>query len=353
MKGSNRASALTLAQKCKVASLKLSTIVFWLKNILASNWQGYLNTIKSDATGSKEDVYTSKVKYILKRGRPYIWVPESDLHNVNTIIDERGSFSVASPFPGPLAKLLKSMNKVGVYLNLHHLSFAFPARVALTGDVETLNDKKAQAVTDILKDVMLSEEKAIRELSYTVSGVLSSSNHLSTSRSENLKELLDGGEKYCHHSKPSINDAWFHVSAESGMGDIISCMFVDCNGGTHEVNFEDIERCKADLLTSYSAKLIDGINQSEARRRALIIFCFIYLNVHARDAFMLSIDRKGFDVLGKVRGNATIDEVGEYQWKQFRFTFKEEARDVESFCRQLVQMEEEAVKRVSSYSGLG
>ncbi|OMO58949.1 FMN-binding split barrel [Corchorus capsularis] len=309
MKGSNKASALTLAQKCK--------------NILASNWQGYLNTIKSDATGSKEDVYTSKVKYILKRGRPYIWVPESDLHNVNTIIDERGSFSVASPFPGPLAKLLKSMNK-------------FPARVALTGDVETLNDKKAQVVSDILKDVMLSEEKATRELSYTVSGVLSSSKYLSTSRSENLKELLDGGEKYVIYK--------FNLS---------SCMFVDCNGGTHEVNFEDIERCKADLLASYSAKLIDGINQSEARRRALIIFCFIYLNVHARDAFMLSIDRKGFDVLGKVRGNATIDEVGEYQWKQFRFTFKEEARDVESFCRQLVQMEEEAVKRVSSYSGLG
>lgn len=31
---------------------------------------------------SKEDVYTSKVKYILRRGKPYIWVPEKDLHNV-------------------------------------------------------------------------------------------------------------------------------------------------------------------------------------------------------------------------------------------------------------------------------
>ena len=27
-----------------------------------------------------------------------------------------------------------------------------------------------------------------------------------------------------------------------------SCMFVDGNGGTHEVDFEDIERCKANLL---------------------------------------------------------------------------------------------------------
>lgn len=31
---------------------------------------------------SKEDIYTSKVKYIIKRGRPYLWVPEKELHNV-------------------------------------------------------------------------------------------------------------------------------------------------------------------------------------------------------------------------------------------------------------------------------
>ena len=52
-------------------------------------------------------------------------------------------------------------------------------------------------------------------------------------------------------------------------------------------------------------------------------------------------------------GKATKAEVGEYQWKQFRFTFKEEEGDVESFYRQLVQMGEEAVKKVSSCSGLG
>lgn len=31
---------------------------------------------------SKEEIYTSKVKYFVKKGRPYIWVPEKDLHNV-------------------------------------------------------------------------------------------------------------------------------------------------------------------------------------------------------------------------------------------------------------------------------
>lgn len=31
-----------------------------------------------------------------------------------------------------------------------------------------------------------------------------------------------------------------------------------------------------------SARLIDGINQSEARRRALMLFCFVYWNVNAK-----------------------------------------------------------------------
>ena len=67
---------------------------------------------------------------------------------------------------------------------------------------------------------------------------------------------------------------------------------------------------------------------------------------------MLSIDQKGFDVLGKVSGPVSKDGYGQYQWKEFRFSLKEEARDVETFCRQLVEREEEAVKLVSSCSGL-
>lgn len=68
---------------------------------------------------------------------------------------------------------------------------------------------------------------------------------------------------------------------------------------------------------------------------------------------MLSIDRKGFVVLGKVPSPIEKDGSGGWQWKEFRFTFKEEAHSVEGFCIQLVDMEEEALKNVSSYSGLG
>lgn len=307
MKG-NKPTVLTFAEKCK--------------NILASNWQGKLNTIKADAKGSKEEIYTSKVKYFVKKGKPYIWVPEKDLHNVNTIIDERGSFAVTSPFPGPLANLLRSIKKT-------------PARVALAGDVVPLKSEKVKFIAENLKETISSEKKLVKNSTYAVSGVLSSSNLGSTPRSESLQELLDGNEQYTVYR--------FNLS---------SCTYMDSNGGTHEVDLADIEASKSDPLSPFSSSLIDGINQSELRRRALILFCITHFNRNAKDAFMLSVDRKGFDVLGKVLGPVKNDGSREYQWKEFRFTFKEEARDVETVCRQLVEMEEEALKNVSSFSGL-
>lgn len=237
MKGS-KTTILTLAEKCK--------------NILASNWQAQLNTIKADAKGSKGGIYSSKVKYILKKGKPYLWVNEKDMHNVNTIIDDRASLAVASPFPGPLANLFKSMQKL-------------PARIAITGNVAPLKEEKVQLVAESLKEVMLSEQRQINEAPYTVSGVLSSSNLITTSRSENLKELLEGVEEYGVYR--------FNLS---------SCMFIDGHGRTHEVDMEAIEASKVDPLAFLSAKLIDGINRSESRRRALVLFLFCVLECRCK-----------------------------------------------------------------------
>ncbi|KAL0388182.1 UNVERIFIED_CONTAM: hypothetical protein Sradi_2700000 [Sesamum radiatum] len=303
-----KSSVLTFAEKCK--------------NILASNWQGHLNTIKADAKGSKEEIYTSKVKYIVKKGKPYIWVPEKEMHNVNTIIDERGSFAVSSPLPGPLAHLLRSIRKL-------------PARVALVGDVVHLKDEKAMSAAESLRETILAEQRAVKELSYSVSGTLSSSYLGSSLRSENLEELLQGNEQYSVYR--------FNLS---------SCMYIDGNGGVHEVNLEDIEKSKAEPLSLFAMGLIDGINQSEMRRRALILFCITFLKENAKDAFLLSVDRNGFDVLGKVLGSVNADGSREYLWKELRFTFKDEAADVETFCHRLLEMEEEALKSVSRFSGI-
>lgn len=300
----NKSSVLTLSQKCK--------------NILASNWQGILNTIKADSKGSKQEIYSSKVKYLLNKGKPYIWVPQKDLHNVNTIIDERASFAVPRPYPGPLANLLRSMKKL-------------PVRIALTGEVVPLGDEKVRSAIESLRKMVMSEQKEIIESSYAVSGILSSSTFGNTSRSENLVDLLDDVDSYAVYK--------FNVS---------SCMFIDGNGGNHEVDPDDFGTSKPDRLSSFAAKLIDGINQSEIRRRALVVLCFAFLNENAKDAYILSVDRKGFDMLAKV-----LSSGGEYQWKEFRITFEEEAEDVELFCSKLVQMEDAALDKLKSCSGLG
>lgn len=309
MKKANKTALLTFAERCK--------------NILASNWIGSLNTIKADAKGSKEDIHTSKVMYVIRKGRPYIWVPEKDLHNVNTIIDERGSFSVASPFPGPLAYLFRSLEKL-------------PPRVALTGDITRLKSEKAQDAVERLRGAILSEQKAIEDFGSTVSNVLKSSSLKYTSRSQHLKEFLEGNEERVVYKF-----------------DVRSSMFIDSKGGMHEVDAEDFGTSKADSLAPFSAALIDGINQSDARRRALMLFCHVYFNANAKDAYILRVDRKGFDMLGKVPSLTVGDGFGQCEWKDFRFTLKNEATNIGDFCQQLMEMEEEVVKRITNYSGLG
>ncbi|XP_047939254.1 uncharacterized protein LOC125186834 isoform X3 [Salvia hispanica] len=297
-------SVLSIAEKCK--------------NVLASNWQGKLNTIKADSNDSKEEIYSSRVKYVVQKGRPYIWVPEKELHNVNTIIDERGSFAVSSPIPGPLASILKSVKKL-------------PARVALIGDAILLEDEKAKLAAESLKETLLADQKAVEEINYSVSGILNSSHLGSTSRVANLQELLQGDAQY--------NLYKFKVR---------SCTYIDTNAIVHKVNPKDVENSKADRLAQFSMSLIDGINRSETRRRALILFCITFLNENAKDAFILSVDMKGFDVLAKVLGSVKGDGSREYQWKELRFGFKDEASDAETFCQRLLEMEEEALKKISS-----
>ncbi|KAL0016943.1 hypothetical protein SO802_004012 [Lithocarpus litseifolius] len=127
-------------------------------------------------------------------------------------------------------------------------------------------------------------KRKLSKCSYTVSGVLSSSDLSCTSRSESLKELLEGDEKY--------------------------------------------------VVYKFNLRV---------RLEGHITF-LLYVML---DAYMLSIDRKGFDVLGKVPSPLLKDGSSQYQWKEFRFTLREEASDVENFCHQHVEMEEEAVKKIS------
>lgn len=307
----------------KAKSVALS-VIHKCRNILAAGWEAHLNTVKADAKGSKDEIYTSRVHYMIQKGTPYLIVPENDMHNINIIIDERGSLAVSSPIRGRVAGLLKSLKKT-------------PPRVAMTGDVLRLKDSKVPIIADSLKKAILKEHEAASGASYGVSAILSSASATCKSRSEGLLSLLSEESSY------SILKF-----------DIGSCVYIDSNGSSHDIEMDSFEPPKADLLMPFSAKLVDGINRNESRRRALMIFCFEYFNVIARNAVMLSVDHHGFDVLAKVPESAILADVPrQYHWKEFRFTFKEPAKDAEEFCRMLVGLEEEVLKNMKRYSGLG
>ncbi|KAJ8535465.1 hypothetical protein K7X08_023185 [Anisodus acutangulus] len=129
---------------------------------------------------------------------------------------------------------------------------------------------------------------------------------------ESLKEVISSESSMIEKFSYSVLDKKYVVLKFNPS----SCMYIDSNGGTHEVDLEEVQATKPDPLSSYTMSLIDGINQSEARRRALILFCITHLNKNAKDAYLLSIDRKGLDVLGKVLGPIRSDGSGEYEWRE-------------------------------------
>lgn len=337
----------------QVAAFKLFSLAERCKNILAANSQAVLNTIKAAASpyaglitikpdakpatnvdadvdvneskDSNDEIHSSKVQFFLRNGIPYLWIKGGDMHNMNVMIDERGSLSVLNPFPGPLLGLIRSLNMV-------------PPRVALAGDLLGLSDKKARDAKEFLKETIFLEYKTISEASHSVSGILSSAGSTCRTVGENLQKVFDVDEK----------DKY-----EIYKFNIRSCSYIDGNGESYEVEPNDFKVSKSDVLSPLAGKLIDGINQNVERRRALMLLCLIHFNVNVGDALMLSADSKGFDVLAKVNRAAKESRViNQKQWNEFRFTFKESVPNIEVFCSMLVDMEEEALKYVKSISGI-
>lgn len=299
------ASYITFAERCK--------------NILAGNWQGVLTTVKADAAGSKEQLHSSTVHYMFKKKTPVMWLQEDDLHTVNTILDERGSICIDQTDPPSLTNFLRAVGK-------------FPPRIILVGDVIALEDDKVASAKMELNKMILSEKNTMDRASYPVTGILNSSGSILNARIKGLETLLQGIET--------------SVLYEFNMR---SCNYVDVLGQKHEVDLKDIERALIDPLSPFFGALIEGINRSEARRRGLMLFCFVYLNVRARDALIISVDRKGFDVLGKVATDLKKDASASsnFEWKDFSFSFGREVEDIETFCFLLSKMEEEALKQIS------
>lgn len=60
----------------------------------------------------------------------------------------------------------------------------------------SLSFQQIKLAAESLREIISAERKIFKESSYSVSGILSSSRSASTSRSENLKELLEGNKQY-------------------------------------------------------------------------------------------------------------------------------------------------------------
>jgi hypothetical protein len=106
--------------------------------------------------------------------------------------------------------------------------------------------------------------------------------------------------------------------------------------------------CQLDLLAE--------LNESGEWRREFTLFCAAYLGVEAADAFVLSADRLGFSVLGRVAGDsgggegggtagsgAGVGEGREGRWRLFRFAFEREVSGREAFMHILDEMRREVV----------
>ncbi|XP_050217879.1 uncharacterized protein LOC126668741 [Mercurialis annua] len=191
--------------------------------------------------------------------------------------------------------------------------------------------KFALLALENVKEVIESEHRAMNKF-YEICGTLNCSNRAITSRSENLKKLLDGGEKY-NMKEGNFPSSSFpeHIGGSSTYPD--RYWFIEFYDNVKKTESENVKICKPGPLAPFSGWLVDSINQSEARRRALTHLCSKYLLPSIKDAYnLVSVDCKGLDVLGKVSKGG---------WLPLRLPFNKEADDLESLCAKFLEMEED------------
>lgn len=295
-------SSLPLVQRCK--------------NLLAANWRAQITTINANDEGpDAPKVHGSLVNYILVGGNPLLWIPKNDAHELNLVLDERGSLVVGHTDPPPLVRAWREIGRV-------------PPRVMLLGSVAPLQRHELDYVKRRVAKVHFAVSDAVKEAGAALQSVLHESGTLVNSRAQALEAMV------------KTTDAEYSIFSMAPK----SCHFVDVLGGRHEVDAADIAGAAVDPLCRVLLALIDGINKSETRRFALIVFCAVYLQVRVQDAYIFAADRWGFNVLANVMPKEDSDAVDSNKlWREFRFGFAREVKDAEGFCVLLAEMEKESL----------
>ncbi|KAL2654107.1 hypothetical protein R1flu_022235 [Riccia fluitans] len=309
VQGRAEEASLPLLQRCK--------------NHLLSNWRGQLSTVKAD----EKNVHGSLLLYSVVAGQTLVWIPRNDLHESNLLLDNRGSLVVGHTDPPPLIHAMRNVGHV-------------PPRTILLSELDLVPGYEMEYVKKRVLKLMSSTKQGIENAGPATKSLLRDSGNSINARLKALETMAVSQEKD------------FHVYRLTPK----TCHYVDLLGGRYLVEVNDVIGAVTDHLCPLSAALIEGINQSDCRRMALIMFCAVYVQERVQDAYMFSADRWGVSLLARMASenknhNEGVDhpspELERAKWREFRFSFSHEVKDIEHFCLMLADMEKECVEALN------
>ncbi|BBN00357.1 hypothetical protein MPTK1_1g28500 [Marchantia polymorpha subsp. ruderalis] len=307
--GNAEEASLPLLQRCK--------------NILLSNWRGQLSTVKED----ERSVHGSISQYSVVAGQTLVWIPKNDPHESNFLMDNRGSLVIGHTDPTPLVHTMRSVGHV-------------PPRTILLAEFDPVPDYEMEYVKKRVVKLMSSTKQAIENAGPATQSFLRDSGNSLNARLRALDAMAHSKEKDFSVYRLSLK----------------TCHYVDLLGGRHPVEASDLMGAVTDHLCPLSSALIEGVNQSDNRRMALIMFCAVYVQERVQDAYIFSADRWGINILAKTAAkhsdedkNSTTQspEMERAKWREFRFSFSHEVKNTEHFCLMLAEMEKECVEALN------
>jgi hypothetical protein len=157
-------SSLPLVQRCK--------------NLLAANWRVQITTINATDDGpDAPKVHGSLVNYVLVGGSPLLWIPKNDAHELNLVLDERGSMVVGHTDPPPLVRAWRELGRV-------------PPRAMLLGSVAPLQRHELDYVKRRVAKVQGAVNDAVKEAGSALQSVLQESGNLINSRARAFEAMV-------------------------------------------------------------------------------------------------------------------------------------------------------------------
>lgn len=311
------------------------------KNTLGLNWRCQLTTLKPRLADKKEREKSEKTfgefsSYIVHGEKLIVYVPEESQHCPNLLLNNRASLIVGHTDPSPLMKAFQQVKKTPPHT-------LFVGTLMVPDDADMLS---AEIVKDVIKKQLSELQESVNQSSPSIRAILESGSHVLRSRVRALNSMLE----------PRKDDMFYRFDANL-------CQYVDISGIKHLVDLEVLKKAKS-CLSPLLQVVIEGINRNRKRRMGLKVLCAWFLRVKVEEAFALSADKWGLNVLAKTipdldgdvhkrtkSGEKNADSSDVAEWKDLRLTFKEEVHDINELCAMLGQMERECVAALGEAKG--